>query len=96
MILAKDNNATITSVEGQAMRTICEYLAHDHKRCDELFLKVESGIARRDWVQAERDFEDFRQAWRGHIDSEESIVFPALEKAINQCGRPDCHAAHGA
>ena len=70
------------------MQSICEYLAHDHKRCDALFLKVESGIARRDWVQAERDFEDFRLAWLGHIESEESIVFPALEKVIRNAAVP--------
>lgn len=70
------------------MQTICEYLAHDHKRCDELFLKVENSIAQHDWAQAEGDFEDFYQAWLGHIESEESIVFPALEKAINNAAVP--------
>jgi len=70
------------------MQTICEYLAYDHQRCDDLFLKVENGIAQRDWVQAESDFQDFCHAWLGHIDSEESIVFPALEKVTSNAAIP--------
>lgn len=70
------------------MQTICEYLADDHKRSDELFLKVEAAIARHDWDQAECDFQDFCLAWQGHIDSEESIVFPALEKVIFNAAVP--------
>lgn len=70
------------------MQSICAYLAHDHKRCDDLFLKVETSIAQHDWVQAESDFQDFCLAWLGHIDSEERIVFPALEKAIFNAAVP--------
>lgn len=70
------------------MQTICEYLARDHKCCDDLFLKVETGIAQHDWVQAESDFQEFCHAWLGHIDSEESIVFPALEKVTVNAAIP--------
>lgn len=70
------------------MQTICEYLAHDHKRCDDLFLIVEASIAQHDWAQAEVDFQDFYHALLGHLESEESIVFPALEKAIFNAATP--------
>lgn len=70
------------------MQTICEYLAYDHKRCDDLFLKVEASIAQHDWAQAEIDFQEFFHAWLGHLDSEESIVFPALEKVTLNAAIP--------
>ncbi|QAU34529.1 hemerythrin domain-containing protein [Janthinobacterium sp. 17J80-10] len=70
------------------MQTICEYLAYDHQRCDDLFLKVEASIAQQDWHQAESDFQAFCQAWLGHIDSEERIVFPAMEKVTFNAGAP--------
>lgn len=70
------------------MQTICEYLAFDHQRCDDLFLKVEASIAQHDWSQAEIDFQDFCHSLLGHLHSEESIVFPALEKATFNAAIP--------
>lgn len=70
------------------MQTIHEYMAYDHKRCDDLFLKVEAAIAQHEWGQAESCFVDFCNAWLGHLDSEERIVFPALEKVTFNAAGP--------
>lgn len=70
------------------MQTICEYMADDHKRCDDLFLKVEAAIAQHEWEQAQSNFGDFCHAWLGHLDSEERIVFPALEKVTFNAAGP--------
>lgn len=70
------------------MQTICNYLMHDHKRCDELFMHVETAIAQKDWPQTELAFQRFTEAMLGHLDSEESVVFPAFEKALPDAASP--------
>lgn len=70
------------------MQTICDYLMHDHKRCDELFVHVEATIAQKDWLEAELAFQRFSEAMLGHLDSEESIVFPAFENALPDAASP--------
>lgn len=70
------------------MQTICDYLMHDHKRCDELFMAVDTAIAQKNWPQAELAFQRFSEATLAHLDSEESIVFPAFENAIPDAAGP--------
>lgn len=70
------------------MQTICNCLAHDHKRYEALFMQAESMVAQKDWLQAEVAFQRFYDALMGHIDSEEAIVFPAFEKAIPDAAGP--------
>ncbi len=70
------------------MQTICEYLAYDHHRCDDLFLEVEACLGKRDWFGAKIAFGNFHESLLGHLDSEESIVFPVLETIVFNAGVP--------
>lgn len=70
------------------MQTICEYLAQDHKRCDDLFLRVEVSIAQGDWEQAGKHFQCFYEALLAHVDSEDKIVLPAFEKTVANAAVP--------
>ena len=70
------------------MKTICEYLAQEHLRCDRLFAKVESCIAQRDWRNADQHFRLFEDAMGRHIVMEESILFPAFINAVSGASAP--------
>lgn len=70
------------------MGNICDYLVCDHKRCDDLFARVETSVALKEWQQAENDFQLFDNALVRHIRVEESVLFPAFEKAIRGSGAP--------
>lgn len=70
------------------MKTICEYLAAEHQRCDRLFSKVESCIVQRDWEAAGKQFLLFEDAMGRHIVMEESILFPAFMNAVSGASAP--------
>ncbi len=61
------------------MTTISQFLAPDHKHCDELFSRAESAASAGDWVQASAAFAAFRQALQHHFAMEEEVMFPAFE-----------------
>ncbi|MGE5649121.1 hemerythrin domain-containing protein [Noviherbaspirillum sp. UKPF54] len=70
------------------MGTICDYLVHDHQRCDELFAHVETNVALKEWRRAEENFRLFSGALDRHIWMEEGILFPTFEKTIRGSGMP--------
>lgn len=61
------------------MTTISDFLAPDHKRCDELFAAAESAASRGEWDAAAKAFIDFRDALHHHFAMEEDVMFPAFE-----------------
>jgi hemerythrin-like domain-containing protein len=70
------------------MHTICDYLTDDHKRCEALFVQVGTDVMQRDWQAAGTGFAQFRSMLTAHIEMEESYLFPAFEKAMQDCGGP--------
>lgn len=70
------------------MGTLCDYLLYDHQRCDDLFAQVETRAAMKEWTRAEECFEAFAAALVRHIQTEETVLFPAFEKAIRGSGMP--------
>lgn len=70
------------------MKTICEYLGADHKRCDALFASAEHGVDQGNWAQAKTAFQDFSEAQVRHLAMEETVLFPAFEKATGNTNGP--------
>ena len=70
------------------MTTITETMAADHRRCDELFSKAEERIAKGDWVDGARQFNQFKNATERHFEMEESVLFPDFEQRTGQMMGP--------
>ncbi len=62
------------------MTTISDFLAPDHKRCDNLFAIAEAAVANGDWDSIEACFFVFRNAMLHHFAMEEEVMFPAFEE----------------
>lgn len=63
------------------MQTITDYMSGEHRSCDTLFAEAENASAKKDLVSAKADFEVFHKEMLHHLAKEESILFPAFEKA---------------
>lgn len=61
------------------MTTISDFLASDHKRCDDLFATAEAAVSNGDWDGATAGFRRFREALLHHFAMEEEVMFPAFE-----------------
>lgn len=62
------------------MQSIKEFMAGDHRHCDDLFAEVENAVVRGDWVLASSGFSAFGDAMLRHFGAEETILFPAFEE----------------
>ena len=62
------------------MTTISDFLAPDHKRCDNLFAEAEEAVAKDDWNNASTCFGHFQDAMQHHFAMEEEVMFPAFEE----------------
>lgn len=62
------------------MHNIREFMADDHRRCDDVFADAEQAVADGDWARADARFAQFRQAVLQHFAAEESLLFPAFEE----------------
>lgn len=63
------------------MQTITDYMSGEHRSCDTLFAEAETAAAKKDLASAKADFEAFHKEILHHLAKEESILFPAFEKA---------------
>jgi iron-sulfur cluster repair protein YtfE (RIC family) len=68
--------------------TITQALHHHHKHCDELFAVAEELGHQADWVQCGDRFAHFQRELEAHFESEEQLLFPALEAATGSVGGP--------
>jgi hemerythrin-like domain-containing protein len=69
------------------MQAIAAYLDQDHRRCDDMYNLAEAKVASRDWHAAAGHFASFLQLFGQHLDKEERVLFPQLDRAIgNACG----------
>lgn len=75
------------------MNTIGSYLAHDHARCDALFVPVRAAVQDGQWAQAGRALAEFCHAAERHLLIEERIVFPAYERVLARSPLPPTAAS---
>jgi len=62
------------------MTSIRDFLADDHRRCDDVFADVETAVGDGDWARASDAFGRFSTAVLQHFAVEESLLFPAFEQ----------------
>ena len=72
------------------METISSYLASEHARCDALFAQAQAYVLAARWPEAARAFERFELAMERHLVMEETVVFPAFERAMGGADGPTC------
>jgi hemerythrin-like domain-containing protein len=61
------------------MHTIRDFMAGDHRRCDDIFVDVEQAVAAGAWDRATTAYVQFHNAVLQHFAAEESLLFPAFE-----------------
>lgn len=61
------------------MHSIREFMADNHRYCDDCFVAVEQAVTEGAWDRAAAAFAQFREAVLGHFSVEESLLFPAFE-----------------
>jgi hemerythrin-like domain-containing protein len=62
------------------MQSIKEFMAGDHRQCDDFFVAVETAIVGGAWDVAASAFAKFQDAMLRHFSTEESLLFPAFEQ----------------
>jgi hemerythrin-like domain-containing protein len=60
---------------------IKQFMAQDHRDCDQFFANAETAVFKEDWDMAVRAFNEFIQAMERHLGVEEEELFPAFEDA---------------
>jgi hemerythrin-like domain-containing protein len=70
------------------MHTITSYLTSDHKRCDDVFVALEQCVNDGQWQQSETLLQQFTDALQHHFTMEETVLFPAFEKAVGTSAGP--------
>ena len=70
------------------MHTIQQFMAGDHRRCDDIFVQVEQAIAAAQWERARAVFADFQRAVLQHFEAEETLLFPAFEERTGMTQGP--------
>jgi len=70
------------------MNAISNYLAPDHRRCDDYFSLAEAAAVHGDWDQAAKQFGRFLSAMNHHFAMEEDVLFPAFEERSGNASGP--------
>lgn len=68
------------------MKSITEFMATDHKTCDNEFADAEEAALDGDWAKTEASFNSFRNDMAHHFRMEEDALFPALQAAGGPSG----------
>lgn len=63
------------------MATIAEFLANEHRCCDESFAATEEAAQTGDLARCRANFQQFQAAMEHHFQKEEAMLFPAFEQA---------------
>ena len=61
------------------MAILKDYMAKDHRECDEAFANMENIVHDENWSEAKKAFESFASDLNYHFDMEENVMFPAFE-----------------
>lgn len=70
------------------MNAISLYLEHDHRRCDDQYTMAEAEVARRQWDSARIEFNRFVTLFDRHLDKEERVLFPQLDRMLGNAAGP--------
>lgn len=62
------------------MNNIRDFMAGDHRRCDDVFVDVEQAVNAGEWDRATAAYTQFQNAVLQHFAAEESLLFPAFEQ----------------
>ena len=65
-----------------------ETMMANHHQCDLLFSRAKAFIARDDWEQGRPAFDHFRNAMKQHFLMDEEVLFPSLNKCMEQTMGP--------
>ena len=68
------------------MKTIADFMTHDHKACDNEFADAEQAVFDGDWAKTETSFNAFRSHMAHHFRMEENALFPTLLSAGGPSG----------
>lgn len=60
--------------------TVTELLSEDHRRLDTLLAEAKAATSARDLARARARFVAFRAGLERHIEAEEQVLFPAIER----------------
>ncbi len=64
------------------MKTIGSFMGQEHRHCDDAFVATEQLAQTGDWRAAQQHFDAFQADMLQHFVREESILFPAFERAM--------------
>jgi iron-sulfur cluster repair protein YtfE (RIC family) len=70
------------------MATIAEFLATEHRCCDESFTATEEAAQTGDLARCRANFQQFQTAMEHHFQREETLLFPAFEQASGSAMGP--------
>ena len=70
------------------MAAIHDYLASDHRHCDESLAKMEEAISKNNWENATLLSKEFITSMLRHFNCEENILFPAFEDTTGMTQGP--------
>lgn len=73
---------------GPTLRTVADYLGHDHRRLDAILPDVDRLVADGEFSRALERFRDFSCGLDHHIDAEEHVLFPAFESLTGMTHGP--------
>ena len=62
------------------MQNIRDFMAGEHRHCDQVFVDAERALAAQDWDGAIATFSRFQTLTLQHFLAEESLLFPAFEE----------------
>lgn len=70
------------------MSTIPDYMTQKHRHCDEVFTQAESAVAKKNWLEANKQWSIFIDELELHLQAEENILFPQFEQATGMTVGP--------
>ncbi len=70
------------------MPGILDYMAGEHRKCDEHFAAAEMCVSKSDWQEANASFTRFVNSLERHFRMEEQVLFRHLEGAMGTEGGP--------
>jgi len=73
---------------------IASFLAQDHTRCDELFVRAEQLAVQGDFAGASAACREFLRGMEHHFAMEEQVLFPAFEQATGSAAGPTAVMRH--
>lgn len=75
-------------MQEKTVPSVSQFLAADHRRCDELFASAELAAQKNKWEECEHSFHAFLSAMKHHFSMEEQVLFPTIAGLNPQISAP--------